>query len=768
MKHPISSVLLAVCVALNVSSVSFAASQRGAGPDELAPPVPPAVVSRDEAGHVIVRAVRTTESMRIDGRLDEAIYQSVAAISDFIQAVPHEGEPATDRTEAWIVFDRTAMYVSARCWDSSPPSEWVANDLRRDSNQLRENDSFGVLFDTFHDRRNAFVFYTNPLGVIADQTFTDEGNPNRDWNQVWEVRTGRFDGGWTVEMAIPFKSLRYTSGSDQTWGVNLRRGVRRKNEWTHLTRLPAAAGGQQAWFRVSGSAELVGLDLPPAAKNLELKPYGIAGITTDRTKSPAVENDSSKNVGFDAKYGVNANLTADFTYNTDFAQVEIDEQQVNLTRFSLNFPEKREFFLEGRGVFEFGRGPTGGPGGGGGGGGGGGNTNTNTPQMFYSRRIGLNQGSVIPIDAGGRLTGKVGRTGIGIMNIEAADDTVSATPATNFTVLRVKQDILRRSSVGGLFTNRSQSVSKLGAGQTYAADASFSFFQAVNLGGYLARTDTPGLVGDDMSAQARFDYGADRYGARFEYLTVGDHFNPEIGFVRRDDFKRTFGSLRFSPRPRGSRRVRKYTTEANIEYLVNGGGSLETRQVTGRFNVEFENSNHFTVDATRDYELLVSPFAISGVTIPAGGYEFSDVLTSYAFGQGTGLSGTVGVQRGHYYNGTITALTLGGARLSMSPQFSVEPNVAINHIALPNGTFTQKVIRTRWDYAFSARMSTSALVQFNSTDRSFGNNLRFRWEYHPGSELFVVYTDERNTRTSGFPDIRNRAVVVKVNRLFRY
>ena len=214
--------------------------------------------------------------------------------------------------------------------------------------------------------------------------------------------------------------------------------------------------------------------------------------------------------------------------------------------------------------------------------------------------------------------------------------------------------------------------------------------------------------------------------------------------------------------------MRKYTTEANMEYLVNGGGSLETRQLTGRFNVEFENSNQFTVDATRDYELLVSPFTISGVTIPVGGYEFSDVLTSYAFGQGTGLSGTVGVQRGHYYNGMITALTLGGARMSMSPQFSVEPNVAINHIALPNGTFTQKVIRTRWDYAFSARMSTSALVQFNSTDRSFGNNLRFRWEYHPGSELFVVYTDERNTRTSGFPDIKNRAIVVKVNRLFRY
>jgi hypothetical protein len=762
------AILRAFAIASAVSiSPALAASgaQNGSASAALAPPVPPAVVSRDETGHVIVRAARTTENMRIDGRLDEAVYGAVPAITDFVQALPREGEPATEKTEAWILFDGDAMYVAGRCWDSAPPSGWVANDLRRDSNQLRENDSFGVLFDTFHDRRNAFVFYTNPLGVLADQTFTDEGNPNRDWNPVWEVRTGRFDGGWTVEMAIPFKSLRYTSGTNQTWGVNLRRGVRRKNEWTHLTQLPPGAGGSQAWFRVSGAATLVGLDLPPAAKNIELKPYGIAGVTTDRAKTPPVAHDLDKEVGFDAKYGVTANLTADFTYNTDFAQVEIDEQQVNLTRFSLLFPEKREFFLEGRGIFEFGRGPSNAPFGGGGGGG---MNNNITPQIFYSRRIGLNQGQVIPIEAGGRLTGKMGRTGVGIMNIEAGDETVSATPATNFTVLRVKQDILRRSSIGGLFTNRSQSVGKNGASQTYATDASFSFFQDVNLGAFLAKTTTPGLSSDDLSYQGRFDYGADRYGARLEYLAVGDNFNPEVGFVRRDNFKRTFGSLRFSPRMRRGSRVRKYTTEASIEHILNGGGSLETRQQTGRFNVEFENSDQFTVDATRDYELLLAPFTISGVTIPAGGYTFSDVLTSYAFGQGTSLAGTVGIQRGHYYNGTITALTLGQSRVSLSPQLSVEPSVALNHIELPAGVFTQKVIRTRWDYAFSARMSTSALVQFNSTDRAFSNNLRFRWEYFPGSELFVVYTDERNTRTSGFPDLKNRAFVVKINRLFRY
>ena len=405
-------------------------------------PVAPAVVTRDKQGRATVRAIKLSKGIRLDGLLDEAVYQTVPAITDFIQQVPVEGAVPTEKTEAWIMFDETNVYVSARVWDSAPESKWVANEMRRDTNQLRQNDTFTVFFDTFYDRRNGFNFYTNPLGARADQQFTNEGNPNGDWNPVWDVRTGRFDGGWTTEMEIPFKSLRYRSGSPQLWGVQLRRAIRRKNEWVYLTRLPISAGGgsgSAGIFRVSAAGTLVGMEPPTASRNIEIKPYGIGGVTTDVNANPPSDGDGNGDFGLDVKYGITQNLTADLTYNTDFAQVEADEQQVNLTRFSLFFPEKREFFLEGRGIFEFARGGRGGGGGGGGGGffGGG-----NAPRLFHSRRIGLQGGQVVPIIAGGRVTGKLGKFDVGAVSIQTDDEQISSAESTNFTVvgyIRVSQ-----------------------------------------------------------------------------------------------------------------------------------------------------------------------------------------------------------------------------------------------------------------------------------------------------------------------------------------
>jgi hypothetical protein len=724
-------------------------------------PVPPEVISRGENGRIVVRAVRLDQPMRIDGRLDEEPYQSIPPITDFIQTVPNEGQLASEKTDAWVMYDNDNIYISCRCWDSAPPEKWTANEMRRDTNQLRQNDTFGVLLDTFYDRRNGYNFYTNPLGARADQVLTDEGNPNTDWNPVWEVRTGRFEGGWTVEMAIPFKSLRYRSGLGQSWGIQMRRAIRRKNEWTHLTFLPASTGGAQSIFRISMAATLVGLDLPSASRNIEIKPYAIGSVTTDHARG--LLNKGDRNVGFDAKYGITANLTADATVNTDFAQVEVDEQQVNLTRFALSYPEKRDFFLEGRGLFDFGRG--------------GSNSNTAgtssnnsvTPTMFYSRRIGLNRNRVIPIDGGGRLTGKVGKTGLGVMNMQTGNETVSATPATNFTVMRVKRDILRRSSIGGLFTNRSQSAVATGTNQAYGVDAAFSFYQSVALGGYYARTQTPTLEGDSESYQARFDYAPDRYGARLEYLKVGDDFNPEVGLVRRDNFKRSFGSLRFSPRPRSIKSVRKFTSEVSLENFENGAGQTETRVWTGRFNTELQNSDQFAVEASRNRELLVRPFAIApGVTIPIGVYDFSDAQVNYNFGQQRAASGSLSLQYGHFYDGTITVLGVSGARVAMTKRFSLEPSASINRVKLPYGDFTTRVLRARSDYGFSPRMFASGLIQYSSVDNTFSSNLRFRWEYSPGSELFVVYTDERDTIVSGFPALKNRAFVVKMNRLWQF
>jgi hypothetical protein len=626
---------------------------------------------------------------------------------------------------------------------------------------MKQNDTFGVSFDTFNDKRNGFVFYTNPLGARVDYAVIDEGT-NFDWNPVWDARPGRFAGGWTVEMQIPFKSLRYKSGDGQLWGIQLRRVVRRKNEWSYIARVPQSAAGPSALTRVSYAATLTGLELPDMSRNIELKPYVISRLTTDHVKRPEVINDPDADVGGDVKYSVTANLTADFTYNTDFAQVEVDEQQVNLTRFSLVFPEKRDFFLEGRGLFDFAKGA---------GGMGAGASGNVVPNLFFTRRIGLEGGGAVPVKYGGRLTGKSGPFGIGMLNIQTGADPALHAESTNFTVLRLKRDVLRRSSIGGIFTNRSQSVITDGSNQAYGVDASFLFYDSINAAGYYARTQTPTFEGEDASYQARFVYNADRYGATADHLFVDRNFNPEVGYLQRRDFRRNYGYARFSPRPTSVAHVRKFTTEASLEHIVDGAGRLESQQEIGRFMTEFNNGDQVSAEVTGNYEYLTAPFEIAPtVTIPVGGYHFNDVMVSYLLGVQHRASGTIQLRHGGFYSGTLTALTLTTARVGLTPQLSFDPGVSINRVDLPEGRFTAKLLSTRVDYAFTARMFVSAFVQYNSSAHRTGSNFRYRWEYRPGSELFVVYTDEHDSGlTPPRPiSLRNRAFVVKVNRLWRF
>ena len=728
-------------------------------------PVAPAVITRDSIGRATVRALKLAAPLRLDGVLDEDVYRIEQPFGGLIQVAPRYGETQTERSDVWVTYDNHYIYVTCRCWDSAPPDEWIANELRRDTNGLRQNDHFGVLFDTFYDRRSGFAFYTNPLGARADYSIVDEGGSNTDWNPVWTSATGRFEGGWTVEMAIPLKSLRYRAGEDQTWGIQLRRSVRRKNEWAYLTPVPRSLAGPQALNRVSSAGTLVGLDLPPVGRNIEVKPYVVSRLTTDRLRTPAITNEAGADVGGDLKYGITPNLTADFTINTDFAQVEIDEQQVNLTRFSLFFPEKREFFLEGRGIFDFGRGGSGAFGGVG---------TTDQPYLFYTRRIGLNGGRVIPIQGGGRVTGKIGGYAVGLMNIQTGDEAVSKTRPTNFTVLRLKRDILRRSNIGVMATNRSLSAAGTGSNQSYGVDGSFSFFQNLITGAYWARSATTGKTGDDQSYQTRMDYNADRYGARAEFLSIGKNFNPEVGFTRRTDIRRSFGELRFSPRPTSMPSIRKFTWTANGEYVANGLGSVDARIWSGHFITEFDNSDQFNLDVTRDYERLRQPFTPAGspTAIDSGSYTFSDVAASYTLGAQRRVSGTVGVRAGNYYDGTIRSLSIGpgpmsSGRVSVFTRLSVEPTFVVTRISRPVGAFTTRLARARVDYGFSPLMFASALVQYNSQTARVSTNARFRWEYRPGSELFVVYNDERGSVTFSYPDLVNRSVIVKVNWLLR-
>ena len=739
--------------------------------------LPNQTLFRDPRGQTTVEAIRLNNGIQLDGVLDEPVYRTTSAVTGFIQLMPDEGAPATETTEAWIMFDSTNIYVGARIWDSAPPGSWVANEMRRDTSQLRDNDSFWVVFDTFYDRRNGVVFYTNPLGALGDFAITNEGNPNSDWNPVWDVRTGRFENGWTVEMEIPFKSLRYRPGADQVWGIQLRRTIRRKNELALLTPVPIAAG-RRGIFRVSDAATLVGVEVPESGNSLDVKPYAIAGVATDITVSPSGGNHWQGDAGLDVKYSITQNLTADLTYNTDFAQVEADEQQVNLTRFDLFFPEKREFFLEGRGIFEFARG------------GGpsprdsalrqeGGNSDRgrsgsgNAPTLFYSRRIGLQDGTVVPIIGGGRVTGKVGAFDVGALNIQTDDATTSTANSTNFTVVRVKRDVFRRSSIGALLTNRSVSAEADGSRQTFGADATFSFYDNVNLLAYVARTQTPGLDQRDKSYQGQFIYAGDRYGLHAEHLVVEDNFDPAVGFLRRDNFRRSYGSGRFSPRPRSISAIRQFRLEGSFDYVLTANtGHVETRQTQLGFSTEFENSDRIGISLANNYELLTEPFEPGlGITLPVGGYGFRDMEVTYAPGAQRRLTGIFTARLGEYFSGTIRSVGIQRARFTFTPRLSLEPILSVNWINTPQGSFRADLIASRATFTFTPRMFFSGLLQYNSATETFSNNLRLRWEYSPGSELFVVYTEDHSTdplRPNRMSALRNRAFLIKATRLLRF
>ncbi len=587
-------------------------------------PVPPAVVSRDERGKVTLRAVRLDRPLTIDGKLEEPIYETTLPIDRFEQQVPKEGEPATETTQAWILFDDENLYFSARMLDSHP-ERIVANEMRHDSvNIFNGGDSMTLVLDTFYDHRNGVLFQTNPLGAQREQAIAD-GQYIESWNAVWDVKSSLVEGGWATEMVIPFKSLRFREPGPQVWGINFRRVIRSKNEFAGVTPMPASFGGS-GLGQMQMAATLVDLTVPTRTRNFELKPYAVASSTTDRTVAAPFTNDGTGDLGVDVKYGLSRGLTADITVNTDFAQIEEDLQQINLTRFSLLFPEKRDFFLEGQGIFAFGGRSLSGRGTGG--------DSDDVPIMFFSRQIGLANGQTIPVIAGGRVTGKAGPFDIAALNIETARSESAGVGATNFSAVRLRRDILRRSNVGVIATARRPG--SLGdTSVMFGADASFRLSPNNTVLGYYARTDVAGSSAQAESYRARFDYTGDRYGFGAEHLMVGGGFAPEVGYTRRQDFRRDAATARFSPRLTGNRYMRKLTWQGTFTYDTDAPVTrVENRALDGSFGIEFHSADQATVQYITEYELLPRDFRIApGVTVPQGGYDNTSLIASVLAGK---------------------------------------------------------------------------------------------------------------------------------------
>jgi hypothetical protein len=515
------------------------------------------------------------------------------------------------------------------------------------------------------------------------------------------------------------------------------------------------AGG----FRLSSGATIVGIEAPPPALNLDIKPY-VTGNSTTLPSSTGLRTSTDKDFGLDVKYGLTKTLAADFTYNTDFAQAEVDDQQINLTRFSLFFPEKREFFLEGQGLFTFG----------------GVNANAagagQTPIMFFSRQIGLNNGRAVPVQAGGRLTGKAGAYNIGVLSIRTDDVAASSVsahvPETRFSVVRVRRDILRRSAIGIIATERTPAVVSGASNLVFGADMNLNLFTNIEAVTYYARSRTPGSAGDEESYRGRFFYNGDKYGFDVDHLKIGDRFNPAVGFVARRDMRRTYVFARFSPRPRIAG-VRKLVWDANLDNIEGAAlGNLQTRSGSGAFRINFNSGDVFNAEFERTQDRPDRAFSLpGGVIVQPGVYEYDQATISYTLGNQRKLQGAISANTGTFYGGDQDAISYNG-RVDITRQLAVEPRVTVTRLSFPGRTVTTGLVSARTNFSMTPRMFVTAFLQYNSAAHVVGLNTRFRWEYRPGSDFFLVYTEGRDTAVAGFPGLSNRQVVAKFTRLFRF
>ena len=703
------------------------------------------------------RATRVSEAPTIDGLLDERSWQQATPVGDFVQTEPTEGQPATERTEVRLLYDNTAVYVGVICYDTDP-SKIVATDSRRDS-ALNGQDSFQMILDTYHDRQSGFIFGTTPLGLQYDAQVRNEGETqssgaptlgrtgggsggglNVNWDGSWDVKTHVSDTGWTAEFRIPLRTLRY-GPPPQVWGINFARAIERKREQVYWSPMSRAYN----ITRLSSAGDLRDLNVA-APRNFKVMPYAVS--SANRNFTPGAKTDGSGDWGADAKIGVTSSMNLDLTYNTDFAQVEVDEQQVNLTRFNLLFPEKRPFFLENRGLFAVGK--------------------NGEIDLFFSRRIGItDSGALVPIRGGTRLSGKVAGMNVGLLDMQT--ERVGNTPANNFGALRVAKDLPNRSSVGGIFVNRTATGSGVGSdnwNRSWATDAKWGIGEAWTVSGFAARTETPGVAGRERAFSSGVQYQTRKRRTFYEYTEVGDDFNPEVGFLEREDgFRQLFMGWYENVRTTAlaAHKVREWRPHYSYESFWGFDGFQETATLHMDNAWDFENGNFISPAVNVQYEGLREPFEVyPGVIVPAGSYR-----SPVAAGMGNTDRRKWLSFSGAYNIGGF----LSGHQNSFAPQLNIRRGGAFtsslrwtrNDINLPQGDFVTNLGSLRLSYNFSTLINTQALIQYNDRTRRWSTNMRFTWQRSAATGLYVVYND-----TEAFNGLGpvNRAFIIKYSHLF--
>ena len=675
-----------------------------------------------------VQAYRTLQTVEIDGKLNEPDWQNAEPISRFIQVMPDEGEQITQPTEARILYDKQNLYFGFTCFDSDM-SKLVANDMRRDGHLYRDDNVF-VLLDTYNDQRNGFFFRVNPLGALQESAVIRSGTSvHLDWNVVWASRTRITKDHWTAEIAIPFSQLRFKPSTEMTWGLNLGRKIIRNEEEATWIPMPKSYG-PWAKVRTVNLGRLVGLEGITPSRRIELLPYVLPGFS--RVDQGKTETKRVFDVGLDLKYGLTSNLTTDLTFNTDFAQVEADEEQVNLTRFSLYFPEKRPFFLEGAGLFEFGIPRPG---------------YYRPPPLllFYSRRIGLEEEHAVPIIAGSKVTGKIGSYGIGFLNVLTNDfhtdesvadpeDTVDV-QRTNYSVLRMQRDIFDQSSIGLIAINKQDA-------DTYNRAGGFDFayrpIDSLDVRGLWARTFENDVSGENDAWYFGGNWQNNRFRLRSAYTAIDENFNPEVGFVQRKGMRRISSDIRYTgwPRRYGIRQIR---VTPEFDYILNQDNELETREFSLVNSFWLESREMIFFQVQRNFEYLDTDFEIrEGIIIPVGEYNFNSFRGSVFTDDSKKISGQVGANFGGFFNGERRGFDI---KVAFKPneRFRFEPQYQFNHITLPIDVFNVSIFGSRFSYFFSTTLFGKLFAQWNSDSGEVFTNFLFSYEYQPGSNFYLVF-----------------------------
>jgi hypothetical protein len=737
--------------------------------------LPAAVFAQSNIQFPVSKLDPDAEGPVIDGRVNDPVWQTVAPYAGFTQQDPIEGAAASERTEVRVLVGKGNVYVSVIAFDADP-SRIIVSQARRDAS-LSETDSIVMVFDTFNDNQNAFVFGTNPLGIEYDGQVAREGqssgvsvgggggggtqrggisafNPN--WDGDWTVKSQITERGWETEMAIPLKTLRYQTGTGQTWGFNVLRNIRHKNEQVYLAPIPRGFD----IYRVSLAAKLTGLDLP-ARRDIKLIPYALGSANKDYTRAGS-DVDGNWDFGLDVKWGIRPNLTLDATINTDFAQVEADEEQVNLTRFDLFFPEKRPFFLENASTFQFG--------------------NPQQIDLFFSRRIGLSP-SALPIDirGGARLSGKLGGWNVGLLNIQADDveDVLGNVTgsANNFSVLRMQREI-GRSSYGFIFVNRQGTGSFApdeDYNRAYGVDANVQLTQNQRVSAFLARTDTPewrtsGPRGSDYSGRAFYNFTNNVWQVSGGYSQVGEDFNPEVGFLPRRGYRRPEFRAFFQPQPKRWPWIRRIAPHVSYNSFYDFDGNLQTASYhIHPLEIQPRQGGRFGwfMDYNEDAPTL--PFTVFNrdnrrVTIPAGQYDWLQHAFEYMHDPSARVTGTVRARVGNYYDGDFKSLEL-TSDYRITPKATASAGWTRQHIDLPYGNFINNLLPVKANYSFTTLTSLSALLQYNGQTGQFSSNVRFAWLNRSGTGLFVVFNDRRDLLSSTSFETLGRSFVVKYTRL---